>query len=356
MGEVTTIIRPGVAQIRASLRNAADVEPVFDLKYLVKDWLSEGALSVLYGPSNAGKTFVALSLSGHVAAGTAWFGCRVEQRNVLYLALEGGVGFTNRVAAVKQQLPMLCATRGLTLLNAPLDLYQSQGVPDLVEAISPKRFGLIVIDTLARAIAGADENTAKDMGQFVGNLDRLRETTGAHVMVVHHSGKAEEAGARGSSALRAAVDTELSLSSEHELKATKQRDMVAAAPIYLDLETVTLGVDAEGDEVTSAVIAKADPPKSERMPLTGKAEVAMQALLDALRDHGETRTGSAYPTNRKVVHVDRYREACDAHGLTSGVSESAARQAFKRANDKLTESNEIRQYGDYVWKVQNDEC
>ncbi len=43
-------------------------------KPLVKGLLDQGALSVLYGPSNVGKTFVALDLALHVATGLPWSG------------------------------------------------------------------------------------------------------------------------------------------------------------------------------------------------------------------------------------------------------------------------------------------
>lgn len=113
--------------------------------------------------------------------------------------------------------------------------------------------------------------------------------------------------------------------------------------------------DEAGDQVTSAVVEASEPPKKERKALTGKNEVAMQALYDALREHGETKSGNAYPSNRKVVHVDRWRDACAVHGLTSGTSDSAGRQAFKRAKDKLMDMNEVRKWGDHVWRVQDDD-
>ncbi|MEM8617859.1 MAG: helicase RepA family protein, partial [Pseudomonadota bacterium] len=338
-------------RIRAAIRNVADIKPVLDIKYLVKGWLSEGALSVLYGPSNAGKTFVALSFASHVATGKPWFGCKVAKQNVLYLALEGGTGFDNRIAAAKQHLPELEKARSLTTINAPLDLYEPQGIDDLCDALPNEAFGLIVVDTLARAIAGADENTARDMGQFVGNLDRLREITGAHVLVVHHSGKNEDAGARGSSALKAAVDTELSLTSERELKAAKQRDMEIPEPIYLQLEGVTLGMSAEGDPVTSAVAVLSDGPSKRAKPLKGRNEVGMQALCEALRKHGQRLSGENYPGNRDCVHIDHWRAECREKGLTDqSASSDAQRKAFARVKDALLNDDHIRIQGDYVWR------
>ena len=70
---------------------------------------------------------------------------------------------------------------------------------------------LIVVDTLSRAMAGANENTSEDMSQFIKNCDILRNISNAHLMIVHHTGKDAAKGARGSSALKAALDTEIEL-------------------------------------------------------------------------------------------------------------------------------------------------
>jgi hypothetical protein len=81
----------------------------------------------------------------------------------------------------------------------------------------------------------------------------------------------------------------------------------------------------------------------------------MQALYDALRDHGTTKSGNTWPANRKVVEVDHWRDACGAHGLTTGVSDSAERVAFKRVKDKLMDMDEVREFGGHVWRVQDDD-
>src|SRR5439155_4810247 len=64
----------------------------------------------------------------------------------------------------------------------------------------------IVIDTLSRSMRGAEENSAKDMGVFVGNCERIAREFGCIVIVIHHAGKDAEKGARGSIALPAAAD------------------------------------------------------------------------------------------------------------------------------------------------------
>ncbi|WP_323769340.1 helicase RepA family protein [Antarctobacter sp.] len=342
------------SQIETRLVSLSAIDPVLTSNYLVKGWMDRNCLSMLYGPSNAGKTFVALDIAMHIAAGQPWHGQRVNGGPVLYIAAEGGAGIRNRLAAIKRDRPEV-AGAPFTLLPVGLDLH-GEGDATAVCTIMPDADpALVVIDTLARSMGGGDENAAKDAAMFVRNCDLIREATGAHVMVVHHTGKDEDRGARGSSALRAAMDTEIQVTAGWEIISRKQRDQEPPEPLHFKLRPVTLGMDEDGEPVTSAVVDMAEPPKKERKPLTGKNEVAMQALYDALRDHGETRTGNLYPSNRKVVHVKRWRDACDAHRLASGASDSAGRQAFKRARDKLMEMDEVRQHGDHVWRVQDDD-
>lgn len=342
------------SEIETRLVSLSAIEAVLTSNYMVKGWLDRNCLSMLYGPSNAGKTFVALDIAMHIAAGKPWRGLRVNGGPVLYIAAEGGAGIRNRLAAIKRDRPEV-ANAPFHLLPLGLDLHGQGDALAVCEIMPCDKPALVVIDTLARSMGAGDENTAKDAAQFVRNCDLIREATGAHVMVIHHTGKDEDRGARGSSALRAAVDNEIQVTAEWEIISRKQRDQEPPEPLYFNLRSVTLGMDEDGDPVTSAVVDVAEPPKPERKPLSGKNEVAMQALYDALRDHGETRTGNLDPANRKVVHVDKWREACLSKGLTDGVSDSSARVAFKRAKDKLMDLNEVRQQDDYVWRVNDDD-
>ncbi len=296
---------------------------------------------------------MALDLAMHVAAGMPWRGLRVNGGPVLYIATEGGAGIRNRLAAIKHDRPEMAAAP-FTLLPIALDLHGADDALALCEVMPADNPALIVVDTLARSMGAGDENTARDMAMFIRNCDLIRQATSAHVMVIHHTGKDEERGARGSSALRAAVDNEIQVTSSRGIVSRKQRDQPSPQPLYFFLRSVTLGKDEDGDLVTSAVVDAAAPPKPNRKPLSGKKEVAMQALRDALQTHGLYKNDSSHPPKKKVVHVKHWRTACDARGLTSGISESAGRTAFKRNKDGLMEANEVRQFGDHVWQVHDD--
>ena len=82
------------------------IEPNLTSNYLVKGWIDSGCLTMLYEPSHAGKSLVALDLALHVARDERWRGLRVGDGAVLYIAAEGGFGVFNRLAALKLTSPI----------------------------------------------------------------------------------------------------------------------------------------------------------------------------------------------------------------------------------------------------------
>jgi AAA domain-containing protein len=133
-----------------------DVEPALTDSYLIKGVLSQGAMSVVYGPSNSGKTFFALDVAFHIANGEAWNGRRVAKAAVLYLAVEGGRGVRNRVAALRRafgrcNVPLGLRRAGLDLLKSNADLQQ---VVDLVNESPRPLFRPADRDRHRHAVAG----------------------------------------------------------------------------------------------------------------------------------------------------------------------------------------------------------
>lgn len=248
----------------------SEVQPALDAADFVEGLLIDGTMSVIYGESNCGKTFFALDLALHVAAGTAWRGREVDQRGVLYLALEGGNGFRNRVAAYKQDsltnavdLPFAVVPVGVNLLAPDGDTLRVIEAAKTAAARLTMPVGLIVVDTLSRAMAGGNENSSEDMGALVRNLDLIRQALPSHVAAVHHSGKDAAKGARGHSLLRAATDTEIEVTRDSTAKVstarvTKQRDLEGGQEFAFQLHPVELGHDKRGKPVASCVVRECD--------------------------------------------------------------------------------------------------
>ena len=361
-------LRPRAQDLLGLLHKFSDINPVLTDRYLVKGWLDRGASSVLYGESNVGKTFFALDLAMHVAARQHWHGNLVQKKGehhagpVVYVAGEGGAGIRNRIAAIRTHRGDLWEGIDLYdsfyLLPTTLDLCTSTDaahLADVLVRVWPKPPSLIVIDTLARSMGNGDENTAKDMGAFVRSVDFLREKTGAHVMVIHHSGKDASKGARGSGSLRGAVDTEIELTRDGDTilaETKKQRDMPTGATFAYKLRGVLIGHDEDGDAVTTAIVEEADAPAKRAPRLKGQALIAMQAFGDALAAHGAVKHGEDFPPNRQCVSLDHWREACDRHHLTSGEGESSKRTAFHKNWKALQEKGVIRVIDGFAWRCE----
>lgn len=250
---------------------------------LIKGLLDQGAMTVLYGDSNVGKTFVALLIAYHIAMGLAFAGMKTTRVRVVYIAAEGGEGVTRRAAALAK---VLGPAVDFDFVLSPVNLLDpAADLRPLIALIrSREGVGFSVLDTLSRAMAGGDENASTDMGALVKNLDILRKETTAHLMVVHHTGKDAARGARGHSLLRAATDTEIEVS-EGQIAVTKQRDLTKSWASPFALRNVELWKDEDGDLVTSAVAelvaSKADVPP-------GLATAKEREVLDALAVCSET--------------------------------------------------------------------
>lgn len=247
---------PGAARFNfLSFHDAASTALDQSTRPLIKGLLDQQAMTVLYGESNVGKTFIALDIAYHIWTGVDYDGMRTTQGDVIYIAAEGGTGILKRVRALAVQRNPT-RKEGFHILRSQVNLLDpTADLGDLVAAINGacERPALIVVDTLSRVLAGGDENSSTDMGALVRNLDAIREKTTAHVMVIHHTGKDKAKGARGHSLLRAATDTEIEVT-DGFVTVTKQRDLEKSWSTGFKLRQVPLGFDADGDPVNGAVV------------------------------------------------------------------------------------------------------
>lgn len=237
------------------------------IKWLVKHWFQDEALTMVHGPSGGGKTFFVLAAALSVAAGLdEFFGHKVNNGQVVYLAGEGHHGMRARIAAWKQdnggaKIDAWVSSSGCDL-NTP-DGYMQ--VVDEIRAlgIKPK---LIVVDTLHRFLAG-DENKAQDAKTMLDACGGLIREFGCAVVLVHHTGVSDEAQhrARGSSAWRGALDIEISVVPGGEdtpagIVQRKNKDSELAQDMAMELRPVAIDgwFDEDGDPVTSAVAVQAE--------------------------------------------------------------------------------------------------
>ena len=258
---------------------------------LIQGLLTVGDCSVWYGDSNTGKTFVLLDAACAVARGVPWFGRQVERGLVVYLAAESPSSVRSRIQAY--QLHHGVKVPHFAIVQTPIDLFDGDTDTDnvvqvvkVLEGETGQKCRLIVGDTLARLSAGANENAGQDMGLVVRRIDRIRRECGAHVAVIHHSGKQAANGARGWSGIRAAVDTEVEVTDTPAgrcIEVTKQRDLpTKGLRIGFRLEPLKLGRGKWDTPVTSCVVVpSATPAKQQGKRLS---EVG-GAVVEFMRSH-----------------------------------------------------------------------
>ena len=327
-----------------------------DAPYLVKNWLRRGQTSMIYGPSNVGKSFFVIDLVYSITTGEEWNGYRVKQGKVLYIATEGHSGLGQRLEALKvlRGVPPNYSDDQWRVLPEKIDLYASEGLQEVRELLGDHSFDLIIIDTLAMAFGSGSENDNTTINAFLRNLSELRGLSDAHIMLIHHTGKDHERGARGHSSLQAAVDTEISLKSEDGLvcvSTTKQRDYQRADKLYFYLESVVLGVDADGDDVSSCVVrytSKGDRPKK----LSKAKQSVLDGLEEALERFGTIHKGNAdIPANTRVVDGFAWKDiVLSDTKLSPDAKDDSRRRAFSRiAKELLNEKRICTDGSDLFW-------
>lgn len=165
-------------------------------------WLLGGKIpagfTVLYGPPAVGKTFVAVDWCLTLAA--------TQDRPVLYLPGEGLSGLGARMTAWMKHHPEHAPGDKIIVSRQLPPLSTTEGVTQLARWVEQKEPALVVLDTWARALGGAEENSASETGAAIAVMDRLRATYDTSTLVLHHPGKHNAGVERGSGALRGAAD------------------------------------------------------------------------------------------------------------------------------------------------------
>lgn len=191
---------------------ASDVLALPGIPWLADFLIPQQSLTMLWGPPNIGKSFVTLDLACSVAVGNAWLGRDTEPGRVVYVAGEGVRSFKRRLKAwlLFNQLDEEDLQQ-LSFVPHPVQLHN--GVDAFLKVVTARHPVLIVIDTLASSMLGGDEDGFLGVGPVIQSLLRLRGELEATIAVVHHTGW-DRKHERGSSALRASMDTSVEITGE----------------------------------------------------------------------------------------------------------------------------------------------
>ena len=232
----------------------------------------------------------------------------------------------------KDALSLFVSDGAIDLFSAQRAIYVEQVIESMVMAADAHPV-LIVIDTLARNFGG-DENSSADMGAFVRNVDQLRAKWGATTLVVHHSGKDGQRGARGSSALKGAVDSEYEVvrtASDGIIHLSPKKMKDAPEPPALSFKLCVVPLrDSAGGECFSAVLTSFGEPQALGKPDTKRLGANQGRAMDALM---KLLSGGGGMPERESVHLDDWRRACEKAGID--------RKRFPEVSDALQQRRVI---------------
>ncbi|RYD86028.1 MAG: hypothetical protein EOP84_00440 [Verrucomicrobiaceae bacterium] len=308
----------------------------------IRHTLFDNQLVVVFGEPGTGKSFFVLDMCARVALGMPWFSKNTEKRLAVYIALEGTGGLRRRLWAWRKKNE--CDAPPISFATGFFPLGDGEAARrELINHVQKVGAKIVVIDTLARAMPGKNENAPEDMGAAIAGADQIRRSTGATVVLVAHSGKDSSRGVRGHSSLKGAADVEIELSRKGELRwatVTKSKDGVEGGKFHFQLAGVDTGLlDARGEPIWSAAVDQEDATfdKSARLP------PQTQAVLRSLRHlcrHEDVLGATTFHAWRSAVLASDWRQDLE--------DADSRRRTFDRFADRLVEQNVIARDGEAV--------
>jgi hypothetical protein len=296
---------------RAALVWWKDFIPRQSLLKLVNGVLGEGGFSALYGAPGSGKSFLAMDIAFAIATGTSWMGREVVQGSVLYAAGEGASGLRLRRTALTRVKGI--ESPPVAFLPLALDItIESGAIIDFISQMKVETGSiprLLIIDTLNRYFGDGDENSSKDMKRFIDSVGKIHEIyPELHIMIVHHAGKEEEKGLRGSSALKGAVDTVIRCRRPgkeglpFQVAIEKQKDGDDQMVFAFTLLSVDIGADSDGEVMRSCVVVQEAEKFVSSGILTGHMAYAVGVIKEVAKHDASE--------NKDIQLRDIYAEWC----------------------------------------------
>jgi hypothetical protein len=323
---------------------------------LVKGLIFQGDTGMFYGDSGSGKSFLAVDMGLSIARGVPFLGMKTAKGAVLYQAGEGGKGLLKRLKAYRQE-HMVTGDLPFVLLPEKVNLFAADGdvEPFIAECLAWKAalsepLSLIVIDTFSAASVGANENASEDMGRMLDAGYRLNKATGAAVVWVHHknAGGLRE---RGHTSFRANIETVCEVTKdpetkERQLHLVKLKDGEDGLRLGFELRPVQLGIDDDGDPITSCVVGPAQiaSERTSKRYLPPGQYKFLKILDDAICQYG----GIVPGTEHYGVDWEPFRSLYVTLA-GQGREPGAIRTALHRDGDALWRSDKIGRQDRWLW-------
>ena len=351
---------------KRTVRGRGEIVLKMDANWTVRDILPATGMVATFGPPGSGKTFWALDLAMHIAAGVGYNGRTTKHGPVLYVPLEGGA-FDNRVLMwckahdrAIEDVPIYISDEPLNLLDSKDALEQLILLGKNIAAKEKQPIKAVIIDTLSRAMAGGNENEPQAMTALIGNGDEVWKTLDTVVMLVHHTGKDETRGLRGHSSLHGAVDTMIEIKSISDTtksaRIAKQRNGEDGMSYGFSLEIIDIGTDSEGEMLTTCTVHHMTgeafrEAQDTKLQMNDTQRMAMEYFSWAAEKFGQTGCPEPGMNNVLMVPTKAWADRCKDKRLSKDGNDKSQERIFRRAQQDLGAKGIISQFGEWTWRV-----
>ena len=174
--------------------------------------LLDGTILLIVGPAKSKKTFLTQNLALAIASGTDFAGFKITKpKKVLYYLAEGGY-FPNRKRLQKMAENISPDNMDNFLIEFPtyILLNHQESYEVIYKTLKKWDAEVVIFDPLIR-FHDAEENSANGISEVFSRIRQLIEQLGISVILVHHTGKVETRGGRGSSVITGEYDSCLTI-------------------------------------------------------------------------------------------------------------------------------------------------
>jgi AAA domain-containing protein len=334
---------------------------------LVKGLLGSGEFSLFVAKPGTAKSVLLVDIGCHIAAGTDWHGRNVKQGLVVFFAAERKPLTERRIAAWAKKhgvtnIPFAVVGGKLDLTTGLVGATALANTIAELEAKSGHSCVLIILDTVTRTFGPGDQHQSRDMQRYIQSVDAMTRATGAHVAAIHHSPWSDDRG-KGAIDLDGAVDVSFvitvrgtGLAKTFTLKCTGSNDGEEGVITSFRLESVALGTDADGNITTAPVVAQVDASKDSGSNLRSHAEKALEALEQAIEEHGQRVPDKSlgFPDGTVAVAPDTWRDRyyADCRDREPQVADDTISKRYRRAVRELIDGKQVGRTGEWNWIVQ----
>ena len=187
-------------------------EPIIDNGILL-----DGTILIIVGPAKSKKTFLTQNLALSIAMGNDFSGFKITKpKKVAYFLAEGGY-YSNRERLIKMAENISPDNTDNFLIDYPsyILLNHQESYEEIYSLIKESGAEVVVFDPLIR-FHDAEENSANGISEVFSRIRQLIDELGISVILVHHTGKVETRGGRGSSAITGEYDSCLTIHKEQD--------------------------------------------------------------------------------------------------------------------------------------------